>query len=104
SLAGVGTEEAMEMRERLLKEGVDKNCIANSLAGVGTKEAMEMRERLLKEGANVNYIARSLAGVGTKEAMAFRKKYFTDPTLMAKSFSTNDAIYDGVICRYGYEK
>ncbi|MBI3671789.1 hypothetical protein HY249_03275 [Candidatus Azambacteria bacterium] len=56
------------------------------------------------EGVNKNDIAQGLAGVGTKEAMAFRKKYFTDPTLMAKSFSTDYTAYKGVICRYGYEK
>jgi hypothetical protein len=83
----------------------DKDYVALSLAGVGTEEAMELRERLLREGASKNYVARSLAGVNTEEAEEFRRKHFADdPTLLAKSYSTGRSILDAVICRYGYEE
>jgi len=62
-------------------------------------------KKALKEGADKDYVASSLAGVNTEEAEEFRRKYFGhDPTLVAQSYSTNWAVYDGVICRYGYEK
>jgi len=105
SLAGVGTEEAMELRERLLKKGSSKDYIAWGLAGVGTKEAMELREKLLEQGAFKKFVAQGLAGVNTESAEEFRRKYFSDePILIAKSYSTSWTIYDGVICRYGYEE
>jgi hypothetical protein len=105
-LAGVGTPEAMALRKRLIKEGASKDSVARGLAGVGTPEAMALRERLIKEGATKDYyVAQGLAGVNTEEAEEFRKKYFADnPTLIAKSYSTGWPAYDGVICRYGYEK
>ena len=55
--------------QEALEQGADPNDVARGLAGVGTKEAMELRERLLEEGASPNDVARGLAGVGTKEAM-----------------------------------
>jgi len=104
-LAGVGTKESMELRERLLKEGAGKDSVARGLAGVGTKESMELRERLLKEGAKKGYVAWGLAGVNTEEAEKFRRKHFgDDPDLFAQSYSTGWSEYNGVICRYGYEK
>jgi len=66
---------------------------------------MKLRERLLKQGAEKNSVAQSLAGVNTESAEEFRRKYFSDePILIAKSYSTSWTIYDGVICRYGYEE
>jgi hypothetical protein len=104
-LAGVGTKEAMALRERLLKEGADKSHVAWGLAGVGTKESMALRERLLKAGVSKEYVARGLAGVNTEEAEEFRRKYFADnPTLFAKSYSTDWVTHNGIICRYGYEE
>ncbi len=38
------------IEKELLKEGVDKYSIAQGLAGVSTPESIELRERLLKEG------------------------------------------------------
>ena len=91
--------------KKALKEGADKDDVVESLAGVGTREAMELRKRLLEEGADKSYVVQGLAGVNTEEAEEFRRKYFGhDPTLVAQSYSTNWAVYDGVICRYGYEK
>ena len=52
---------------------VDKSYIALGLAGVGTTEAMKMRQDLINLGANKGYIARGLAGVGTPEAMKMRQ-------------------------------
>jgi len=105
SLAGVGTKESMAFRERLIKEGASKDYVAWGLAGVGTEQAMELRERLIKEGTYKDYVARSLAGVNTKEAEEFRRKHFGDNSnLIARSYSTDWTIYDGVICCYGYEK
>ena len=76
-LAGVGTEAAMELRERLLLEqGADSGYVALGLAGVGTEAAMELREELLEEGANPDDVAHGLAGVNTPEAEEFRRKYF----------------------------
>ena len=91
--------------EKALEEGAHKDSVAWGLAGVATKESMELRERLLKEGADKNSVARGLAGVATEEAEEFRRKHFSDnPTLIASSYSTGWTVYDGVICRYGYEK
>ena len=105
SLVGVGTKEAMELREKLLKQGANKDDVVLSLAGVGTKESMELREKLLEQGASKKYVALGLAGVNTESAEEFRRKYFSDePDLIAKSYSTSWTIYDGVICRYGYEE
>ena len=104
-LTGIGTPEAMAMRERLIEEGANKDYVAQGLAGIGTPEAMAMREGFMKERVNKDYVAQSLAGVNTKEAEEFRKKYFgDDPTLFAKSYSAESTIYNGIICRYGYEK
>jgi len=103
-LAGVGTPESMALRERLITEGADKDYIARGLAGVGTPESMALRERLITEGADKDSIARGLAGVLTDESMEFRKKHFLDPTLFAKSFSSDYSFIDGVVCRYGYEE
>jgi len=62
-------------------------------------------KKALEEGADKSYVVQGLAGVNTEEAEEFRRKYFGhDPTLVAQSYSTNWAVYDGVICRYGYEK
>jgi len=77
-LAGVGTPEAMALRERLLTEGADKNQVAYGLSGVGTPEAMALRERLLTEGADKNQVAYGLSGVGTPEAMALRERLLTE--------------------------
>ena len=105
SLAGVGTAESMELREELLKKGTGENYIARGLAGVGTTESMKLRKELLEKGADKSDIAYGLAGVNTKEAEEFRREYFgNEPTLFAKSYSTEYSIYDGVICQYGYEK
>ena len=93
----------MTLRKRLLARGVRKDWLALGLAGVGTQEAMELREKLLREGASKSSVAESLAGVNTKEAEEFRKKHFK-PTRMARSYSTDDFIYNGVIRRCGYEK
>ena len=91
--------------EKALEEGAKKNYVAVGLAGVGTKESMELRERLLKEGASKNYVAEGLVGVNTEEAEKFRRKHFgDDPDLFAQSYSTGWSEYNGVICRYGYEK
>ena len=73
-LTGVGTREAMDLRERLLEEGVDKNYVAHGLAGVGTREAMDLRERLLEDGVSKSYLTMGLAGVGTREAMDLRER------------------------------
>jgi hypothetical protein len=46
-----------------------------------------------------------LAGVNTEEAEEFRRKHFADnPTLIAESYSTGWTLYNGIICRYGYEE
>jgi hypothetical protein len=66
---------------------------------------MELREKLLEQGASKKYVALGLAGVNTESAEEFRRKHFSDePNLMAKSYSTNWVVYDGIICRYGYEE
>ena len=66
---------------------------------------MELREKLLKQGADKESVAQSLAGVNTESAEEFRRKHFNnEPNLMAESYSTSWTIYDGVICRYGYEE
>lgn len=104
SLAGVGTPESLDLRERLLKAGADPNAVALSFVGVGKPESIEWRKRLLKAGADKDTVARSLAGVTSEAGFEFRKKFFgDDPTLAARSFSTNSVIFDGVVCRYGYE-
>jgi hypothetical protein len=60
---------------------------------------------LLKQGADKESVAQSLAGVNTESAEEFRRKYFSDePDLIAKSYSTGWTVHDGVICRYSYEK
>ena len=62
-------------------------------------------EKALEEGAKKNYVAVGLAGVNTEEAEKFRRKHFgDDPDLFAQSYSTGWSEYNGVICRYGYEK
>ena len=104
-LAGVGTEAAMELRERLLEQGAKPWYVARGLAGVGTEAAMELRKRILEQEADPDDVARGLAGVNTPEAEEFRRKHFGhDPTLLAISYSTPYSEYNGFICRYGYEK
>ena len=62
-------------------------------------------EKALEKGADRDYVAWGLSGVNTEEAEEFRGKHFADnSTLFAKSYSTNWAVYDGFICRYGYEE
>jgi len=62
-------------------------------------------KKALKEGADKNYVAIGLAGVNTEEAEEFRRKHFAhNPTLFAKSYSTDWVIHNGFICRYGYEE
>jgi hypothetical protein len=104
-LAGVSTDEAMQLRKKLLKQGANKDYIARGLAGVSTDEAMQLRKKLLKQGANKDYIAWGLAGVSTDEAMQFRKENFSkDPTLFARSFSGNNTFINGVVCRYNNQE
>jgi hypothetical protein len=50
------------MRERLLREGADKDWVAEGLAGLDSEKAWEMRERLLREGANKGWVARGITG------------------------------------------
>ncbi len=66
---------------------------------------MALREKLLKQGADKNCVVQGLAGVNSQEAFEFRNRHFGDnPTFEAESFQTSWSIFNGVICRYGYEK
>ena len=91
--------------QEALEQGADPRYVVRGLAGVGTEAAMKLRERLLKQGADPDDVARGLAGVNTPEAEEFRRKHFGhDPALLALSYSTPYSEYNGFICRYGYEK
>ncbi len=100
----------MALRERLLKQEAgkkraDKNYVAWGLAGVDTPESMDLREWLLEQGVDKDDVAWGLAGVNSQKAFEFRNRHFGDnPTLEARSFETGWSIFNGVICRYGYEK
>jgi len=62
-------------------------------------------KKALKEGADKDSVAFGLAGVNAEEAEEFRRKHFAhNPTLFAKSYSTDWVIHNGFICRYGYEE
>ena len=66
-------EKSLDYIERLLKEGADEDCVAESLAGLDSEKAWEMRERLLKEGVDKGHVARGLAGDYT--TFIWRLKY-----------------------------
>ena len=113
-------KEVKEIRERMAREGEtieDYQRMSELLQEIKdlfeeerdyeteVKTIVTSLKKALEEGADKDYVASSLAGVNTEEAEEFRRKYFGhDPTLVAQSYSTNWAVYDGVICRYGYEK
>ena len=64
---------------------------------------MELRNKLLQEGTQKEYVARGLTDVNNQEVKEFRKRHFGDnPTLLAKSYSTGVPLYEEIICRYGY--
>ena len=117
-------KEVKEIRERMAREGEtieDYQRMSELLQEI--KDLFEEKEekerdyetevktivtnlkKALEEGANKNSVAWGLAGVNTEEAEEFRRKYFGhNPTLVAQSYSTNWIVYNGIICRYGYEK
>jgi len=73
SLVGLTGERAIELRRKMLKEGVDPNNILLSLIGAGSREAFELRkEIILKRNANPEAIALSLVGLESKYAHGFR--------------------------------
>jgi len=43
------------MREKLLFEGADADCVARGLAGLDSPKAREMREKLLSGGADKDW-------------------------------------------------
>ena len=54
--------KSLEYIEKMLKEGADKDRVAEGLAGLDSDRAWELRERLLKEGADKGWVALGLAG------------------------------------------
>ncbi len=111
SLVGIGSTEAMAIRETLLntKSVMRKaeEMIGLSLAGVGTSEAMAMRERLVTmandRGVNLEHVAWSLVGVNSPESNAFREKYLQN--FRGRTFTTpRDWLATAMVCRYGFEK
>lgn len=75
SLIGVGTPESMEMREELLRCGINPLDIINSLTGIATSEAMMLREKILKNGLDIIATQES-AGLIDKEMVDSRKQQF----------------------------
>ncbi|MCR4280324.1 MAG: transglutaminase domain-containing protein [Candidatus Komeilibacteria bacterium] len=73
-LTGLDSPQAWEMREQFIKEGVDKDYIAIGLAGLDSSRAWEMRERFIKEGVDKYGIAGGLAGLDSPRAWEMRQR------------------------------
>ena len=73
SLAGLDSEKAWEMRERISQVGY-RDGIVSSLTGLDSERAWEMRERFSKEGYG-RLVVQSLAGLDSEKAWEMRERF-----------------------------
>lgn len=74
SLYGVGTSRSMELRERLMQDGVSQDVLMHSLSGVDTPDAWKMRYKLT--AASNLAVLMSMRGLASDEAMTMRRKCY----------------------------